>query len=1161
MPVRFVIGRAGSGKTHRFFHAIRDALRQDPMGPGIYWILPRQATFMAERELTVASGLGGFCRARVLSFDELGSELLAECGGSAVPRITRLGRRLILGHLLRRHESSLRFFSKVARHPGMAARLEASLAEFERCGRDPADFQKLASRLAGDSTADSLALKLHDIHLIYQAYVQYLGQDRLDPRRWMQQVLANILQSNRLKNATVYVDAFSEFDDFERRMLARIGRVCACMEISLLMDPRSPVLKDPQQPLRELSVFHPAEQTYQYLLKAFADENVVVQPPVLLQEVHRFTSRCLGELERCMAEGSSPAHAPPADLTLVEALDRRAEVEHAARHIRSLLAGGLRMRQITVLSRRLDLYADLIDAVFREHDIPYFADMRRKMAHHPLLLFLRAALDIAAHDWDHEAVMMLIKSGLSGLDDASADRLENYVLAHHLRGRVWTRSERWEWRRRWTSREDDEQPSTPGDDSAEMDLLRRGIGFRLAPFLARFPRRDSTQSVRATVVVLYELFTAFGIPQTLADWIARARGSAQHEQAAEHERVWAELIDLFDQMVDVLGDEPITLADFQEILDAGLDTFDLALAPPTVDQVLVGQIDRTRTHAVEAVLLLGINEGIFPCAPPEESILSDQERSELQRHDFELGPTSRRLLLDEGFWAYLAFTRASRHLYLSRSLSDDASRPLAASQYWHRLLTLFPELRPISLPRDQLADPGLISTPRQLLSALLRWARSDADSARPALPGAGPWPALYDWLARHPACDDPLDRLRRLAWKSLAYRNDAALSAPLAAGIFAPPLSARVSQIESFATCPFRHFLRYGLRLEQRDEQDTIAINLDHAFHRILESLIRHLLSTRTDWAGLAPAQSRQLVSAFTFEVGQSLRGEMMLDNARNRYLLDRIQLAVDQLIASQQALSARAGLTAAFGRTDFGTEGAELPPLKITTPGGREVLLCGTIDRIDLLGQQAAFAILDYRLFSNPLNLARAYHGLSLRLLAHLLVFREHSSTLAGRALAPAGAFYIGLLRQLKSVEHPSDAPSPNDPAFHLAPKPRGILDSRYIRAFDSNLACGGSETIAAWINKDGTCGHKRTTDVAEPAEFAALLAHARRQIALLSDRIMEGDIAIHPYRMGNESPCPGCIYRSVCRFDPAVNRYRQIAAGSRQEILENLAAEVPHG
>jgi len=161
MAVRIVIGRAGSGKTLRCFEGVLNALRADPLGPPVYWIVPKQATFMTERRVVCASGPDGnpgwgFCRARILSFESLGEEILQECGGAAVPEVTALGRQMILGHLLRKfqpaqtaaNESELRFFGRAAHQPGLAAKLDATFAEFERNGRSSEDLASLLEGLS-----------------------------------------------------------------------------------------------------------------------------------------------------------------------------------------------------------------------------------------------------------------------------------------------------------------------------------------------------------------------------------------------------------------------------------------------------------------------------------------------------------------------------------------------------------------------------------------------------------------------------------------------------------------------------------------------------------------------------------------------------------------------------------------------------------------------------------------------------------------------------------------------------------------------------------------------------------------------------------------------------------------------------------------------------
>ena len=99
MAITFVIGRAGSGKTRRCIDAITKAVRADPLGPPLVWLLPKQATFAGERELACNTPIGGYLRCRVLSFEQLGHEILAECGGVTIPEITPIGpHRRLPGH-------------------------------------------------------------------------------------------------------------------------------------------------------------------------------------------------------------------------------------------------------------------------------------------------------------------------------------------------------------------------------------------------------------------------------------------------------------------------------------------------------------------------------------------------------------------------------------------------------------------------------------------------------------------------------------------------------------------------------------------------------------------------------------------------------------------------------------------------------------------------------------------------------------------------------------------------------------------------------------------------------------------------------------------------------------------------------------------------------
>src|SRR4029079_854063 len=114
MPVRFILGRAGSGKTWRCLEAVRARLRQNAAGGNkLLLIVPEQASFQMERALIKTQDLPGYTRCEVLSFQRLAYRIFAETG--ADPRrsdqtIGPSGRLMVIRRLIRRERSALRLF-------------------------------------------------------------------------------------------------------------------------------------------------------------------------------------------------------------------------------------------------------------------------------------------------------------------------------------------------------------------------------------------------------------------------------------------------------------------------------------------------------------------------------------------------------------------------------------------------------------------------------------------------------------------------------------------------------------------------------------------------------------------------------------------------------------------------------------------------------------------------------------------------------------------------------------------------------------------------------------------------------------------------------------------------------------------------------------------
>ncbi len=1189
MPIRFVIGRAGTGKTRRCFDAIANACRTSPLvGPPIYWIVPKQATFTAERELTCCAGLPAVSRARVVGFEQLARDLLDECGGSALPLITPIGRQMVIGHLLREQRDSLRYFKSVAHHPGFAAELDGTFGEFERVGKSPSDVAEFVASLdvenqSADASTQSLAAKLHDLHLLFNAYRNFLGQEHLDPHHRQAKVLDCIGGSKRIRGATVFIDGFFDFTDNERKLVAALSLHAADVEVTLRCHPNRPVFTNAHLLPDEMSTFHLIEENYRKLWFAVNEIGAQIDPTVVLRTVHRFHPHALRHLEASLAtDVAKPTHNAEG-LSFIEAPDRRAEVDAVARHIQSLVGEGFRYREIVVLVRQLDDYADLIDAGFREHRLPWFVDRRRSASHHPLLRFTRALPAVALRNWDHDALMSLLKSGLiplhrrhgdageispaPAIDDLAdaVDQLENFVIDRRIRGQRWADESPWTFYgtlARGEETEVDPVTAPAGADekhAAAMDILRRAAIAPLLPFVQILSTKQP-QPLKAIVAALLDVFEACDVRGTLARWMQNAADQGDLEQQAEHAQVWNELVDLLDQMVVLLGDTPIIGSDFSAILDAGLESFDLAITPPAVDQILVGSIDRTRTPgSTRACIVMGLHEGGFPYNPRESSIFGDAERGTLRARDLALEPESKRRLLDEKFYAYVAFTRASERLILTRPTTDGAGRELAPSSYWTMICKrLFPSAEPLRISQDEANSSRCIGTPRQLVTRLLVWARTNP-GLKPGASALGSnndevWSALYDKLARYSENDLSIKALKERAWRALSYNNTATLSSAIANKLFPDPLSASVSRLETFATCPFKHFARYGLKLESREEADVTALDLGNVYHGILENLVRDLVSRKYDFASAPEKYTESQIRHYATQIGESLRHELLLSNARNQYLLEHVERTLDRVIDAQREAGKRGTFKPWQTELSFGihddSSRSNLPPFELITPLRHRVKLYGKIDRVDLIEEQAAFAVIDYKLSGSKLILQNVYNGLSLQLLTYLLVLQANGASLGGRSLTPAAGFYVKLLRKLASVSHPDEATPPDEPAFHLQEKPRGIFDASYLAALDTEFTGGTSDVVHARVNQDQTIG--RNSDAVEPAAFAALLDFTRAKLGELTDEIIGGAIDVKPYRIGNVTPCPSCEFHSVCRFEPGRDHYRNLESRSRENVID---------
>ncbi len=1188
MAVRFIIGRAGSGKTHRCLDEIRRRLSQRPrQGPRLLCLVPEQASLQMERAIlepaegasSAGSSFAASHRAEVLSFRRLALRVLGAVGNSSRHALTDPARAMVIRHLLLRHRSQLRYYSRMTGQAasarglaGFVDRLSAALSELMDEAVAP---QHLKALVDGDPSASDEntsdpeeQAKLHDLHLIYNAYLQYLGDEKLDPSQYLQLARECIPECDWLCDAELWVDGFASFSGQEILTLIALARRARSTKVTVLTDPR--LVEEGRRSESEICdaarLFARTQRTYRELADRFRGAGLDVEDPIVLSELPpaRFPpSSAFADLERRLFSPSAHANpAPlPSRLELVELPSRRIEADYAVSRLCQWVQATtpLRYRDMAIIARELDPYYGLLSEALSTRGIPFFIDRRRPVTHHPLVELLRAAAGLAADPYALDSLRGCLKTGLLPIDRDASDALENYALAHGISAAHAWCGEDWSFPVRPSIGPADRAasaPKTSRDALFFVNRARRALIECLHPWMT-FSRSSESHLGGEWVGAVQRWIESLGVGRTLKRWVDEAVNDGDIELADEHKQVWREVMSLLDDAAMALSDVAITEPEWEDLVESGLSRVTLGLVPPTLDQVLVGSIERSRHPDIKAVVLVGFNDGLFPKVLAEDAILNDDDRNRLKQAGLRIRPAARERTLDECLLAYVALTRASEALVVTYASADDHGAALRPSPYVAAMQAACDPL-PVTKPTDPMSSRQNwdVQTPTDLVQRLAIEFRQRGPRAGDDGELQARWNALYAAVQR----DLGHDPTAKWIMESLDEPREKRLPTALIERLYPGSLSTSVSRLESFAACPFQHFSRYTLRLRQREEASLEAVDVGQVHHAILEDFVGGLATQNRGFGQLTDAEVRHRLEKSHARVTATIPTDGKWSDARTRYKLLRSTEDLARVIQAQRRRSRSAGVTPQAVELPFGFDTQRsLDALELSTPTGRCVLLRGYIDRVDLVehGDELLGLVIDYKTTRNKLLRAGdVYHGVSLQLLSYLLVLADAGVTPAGRRIRPIGALYLSLAPRYGLVDHPDHGKTREDAPLGTA-RPRGLVVEDGFAALDDAAEAGWSDHYAIYRKKDGDLGNLDHSDGADRSSFQAMLAHTRYKLATLADGILDGDVAISPFRIGSFSPCSWCAMPTVCRFDNGLSDVRFVEALTRTEALRRMREE----
>ncbi len=1177
MPFRFVIGRAGTGKTRHCVEAVRERLRREPVeGPRLVLLVPEQASLQMERTILAGDGVRGSHRAEVLSFQRLAFRLVESAGGVVRQAISEPARAMVLRHVVQRLSPSLRYYRHVERFGGFAEQMGRTIAELLEERVSPDDLDRAARLAPADDPLQGT--RLDDLRIIYSAYLEHLGAERLDPSQYLEVARALLPKAAWLAGAEVWVDGFASMSQQETLTLIELCRIATHVDMTMLDDPAFSTAAGDETDADRL--FGRTRRTWQMLHTRLAAAGIPVLEPLRLMpdQPPRFrSSMALAALEQRLfradgGSGAETADAPP-DVEIAELPTRRIEVDYAVARVLAWVSDprrGCRFRDIAIIVRDLGPYHDLLTSALSARHVPFFIDRRRPIGHHPLIELLRAAVSAAESDCSLESMRLLIKTGLlppvdaapsrGSPSEAGLDELENYLLAHGVAGTA-------SWRREWRFGAVDIPAGGPAAGASPREAARQALRVTerqrvnrtrarllalLEPWLAEAAGAQRPTG-GAWVAAVRSLLDRLGVASALEHWAGEAEADGDLDQAEEHRQVWRDVHAFLDDLAFALRETALSAGEMAQVLEAGLSQLTLGLAPPHVDQVLVGSIERSRHPDLKAVVVLGVNDGFFPSVAQEETILGDDDRTLLSSAGLTVAPPSRQRTLDEPLLTYIAVTRASEALLLTCAAADDRGRELRPSPHLAAVAAAAPAVRH-TRPEDPARRRVMwdVLGPSDALRRLAMEFRERPASGDDVKPVRARWNALYESIRSEPAMP--------VVMRGFGAVRPARLSSASVWRLVPDALHTSISRLEDQASCPFKHFAIHTLDLQERREAALKPVDVGKVHHAILEDFIRGLTDEDRELARLSDTDLLRHLEVSAGRVSAALPREGLLAQAREAYVLDRSRNRLARVVRAQRALAAAGQARPRWAELSFGLGEQGLEALEITTPGGRRLRLRGVMDRVDVAeeGGEALGVVVDYKLTSGKrLALTEVYHGLSLQLIAYLIVLKERGESLAGRAVRPIAAFYVSLTPKYVKVEHPS-AKLNEKKGVLGAHQPRGLINAQALSVLEKDFAGGHSRWFNLMRTKDGQIGNADRSDGVERDDFEHVLAHVRRKLGALADSVLDGRIEVLPYRLNGQSPCRWCPMLAVCRFDPAHSPVRRLAAFSTTGALTTIRSEI---
>lgn len=718
-----------------------------------------------------------------------------------------------------------------------------------------------------------------------------------------------------------------------------------------------------------------------------------------------------------------------------------------------------------------------IDLELTKFKVPHYVDNKKSISQSILYRFIEDLFNLKLENFSKQSILSSINCELVCDKDSNYNDIENYIYENDI-----------------------EYKKTQNIfDNYSCDEF-----YNFVMQANKFKDEDCVNSYNDCLIETFENFNIEEKLKTLCEGF-------QNNADLENEKIYIQLFDTvkesIQQISNNLGFEEISFADYCDLVLSTLSLKEISTVPLSIDGVYIGDCSSSSFCETRVLIVIGANEGVLPVQINDLGLLPDKEIIAI-KDAIKLTPTVKMINKREKYKLFDLLCLSKESLVISYSVLDQDGKQLLPSSIVNDILTIFGEVLKtensvLNYGADDFSIDKIKFNNPTLLNAKLNYPFSEYRLS----------PILKNVLG--------------ITSKGITLKKEGITNTKL----FFDNNTTKISQIESFYSCPFIHYARYGLKLIKRQNGKFEANDFGNFLHEVCEKFAKN-----NKKLGLLDDDEVEKSATQIFDSLVLEKEYKLLD--KDKYVCEK-QILKDETIRVCKFINYEQSHSQfKIDETTLEKSFTKNDDISVSVKNDKYHII-GRIDRVDTYKDNVR--IIDYKTGSMQLanaSLGSLYFGTKIQVYVYLKAITKITNKNA------FGAFYLPINNSFSAD---------NDKVYKL----HGFFldDINLVRDCDDTLSFANPKsrfieaTISVAKNNINNNEFKlvKSKDLTKKQQ-QGMINYAVKMVENAIIDILNGNVSPDPI----DGACEFCEYKDICGFEVMVKEKRNKSETVKKEFFE---------